>query len=308
MAKEVFQGDYLGFSFNGIHSSELGLVRVNGSNISDQLLPQITDITTVPAKKSHTLYYGTTYQQRTFSINFAFEKLTEEEIIKIKQTFNDNGIHKLIYDETPYKSYRAKARGASVIKHLAFVDGQQNRYYNGEGSISFISYFPFAISEFSSLNSERYNQDWRMASDIPAEGLYGTVEDNQAWIYNAGDDDMIIKVTLNVESLMAEKIDFEIRCQTESGDEKILYFNNMPLQNKYIDIDFFRGTVYGYNSNDGTEFNKISYLAYQRGETLSPSPKETMRLVFYGQSKTGTTVNEINFDSITTLNLEYLYI
>ena len=39
-----FRGDYLGFTFNGIHSSELGLVRVSSSNrYDDNLLPTIQD-------------------------------------------------------------------------------------------------------------------------------------------------------------------------------------------------------------------------------------------------------------------------
>jgi len=36
----VLRGDYIGFSYNGIHSSDLGIVRVSeGSRFNENLLP-----------------------------------------------------------------------------------------------------------------------------------------------------------------------------------------------------------------------------------------------------------------------------
>jgi hypothetical protein len=42
MADRAVKGDYIGFTFNGVHSSELGLVRVsNGSRYETDLLPPL---------------------------------------------------------------------------------------------------------------------------------------------------------------------------------------------------------------------------------------------------------------------------
>jgi hypothetical protein len=37
-----FKGDYLGFTYNGVHSSDLGIVRTsNGSRFDENLLPTV---------------------------------------------------------------------------------------------------------------------------------------------------------------------------------------------------------------------------------------------------------------------------
>jgi hypothetical protein len=41
----------------------------------------------------------------------------------------------LIFDERPYKVYRAKVSGTATIKHLVFNEGRDNRLYKGEGTI-----------------------------------------------------------------------------------------------------------------------------------------------------------------------------
>ena len=44
MAFEYFKGDYLGFTFNGKHSSNFGIVRTSsGSRFDEDLLPTIQD-------------------------------------------------------------------------------------------------------------------------------------------------------------------------------------------------------------------------------------------------------------------------
>ncbi len=38
----IFSSDYIGFSFNGVHSSELGIKRISeGSRFNENLLPTI---------------------------------------------------------------------------------------------------------------------------------------------------------------------------------------------------------------------------------------------------------------------------
>jgi hypothetical protein len=50
----------------------------------------------------------------------------------------------LVFDERPYKIYRAKVTGSATMKHIPFAEGETNRLYKGEGTIQFTCYDPFA--------------------------------------------------------------------------------------------------------------------------------------------------------------------
>ena len=42
----ALKGDYIGFTYNGIHSSDLGIIRVSGGDrYEEELLPEIEEIT-----------------------------------------------------------------------------------------------------------------------------------------------------------------------------------------------------------------------------------------------------------------------
>jgi phage-related protein len=149
-----FRGDFLGFTFNNTHSSALGITRVLNGNMDIPLTTNQNDIATEVSGRDGKYYYGTTYQEKTIVINFAFEDLSDEQINIIKTLWNDKQVHPLILDEYPYKVYFAKASGSSVIKHLSFSRPSgtgSTRYYSGEGSFTFVCFFPYAISRFSYL-------------------------------------------------------------------------------------------------------------------------------------------------------------
>jgi hypothetical protein len=146
-------GEFLGFSYAGYRSETLGMFRTAKGFTNDNWLPTLQDITATITKGTGSLYYGSTYTQRSLSMSFAFEGVDDEQISLWKKIFNDTKINKLILDESPYKSYRVKPNGVSTIKHLAFTKNGQ-RYYNGEGTITFIAFFPYAISEYSMLTTE----------------------------------------------------------------------------------------------------------------------------------------------------------
>jgi phage-related protein len=140
-----FKGDYMGFTYNGQHSSNLGIVRTsNGSRFNENLLPTMQDKTTQVPGGDGTYYFGSYYTQKSFNLSFAFDSLTEEKLAEIKRIFGDKKIHELIFDEVPYKVYGAKVTGTATIKHLPFSEGKTNRIYKGEGTIQFTCFYPFA--------------------------------------------------------------------------------------------------------------------------------------------------------------------
>ena len=322
--KSTFSGDFLGFTYNGIHSSSLGIVRTN-TNSGEQLLPQMNDVTSVVSRTKGSLYYGTTYTQRNLTITFAFERLTEDDIRKIKILFNDNGIHKLIYDETPYKSYRAKANGSAIVKHLCFSNGAE-RYYNGEGTINFICYFPYAVSEFSFLDENQQAADWALASDIPEEGLCGVIKGNKFNIYNAGDTDCLIGMLLDltqIKQLEGRENDthltLEIKYKTPSSQEQSQFsLVHLPLLKTYVYVDFYRGTIVGYNESNGQRINEELYLTYASGDLIYIEPKEFVEFDLSGTSGyfdynndgkwVGNSNSFTDFSEFIKIEVQYLYI
>ena len=212
--------DYVGFIFNDKHSSDLGIVRTsNGSRFDENLLPTIQDKTVQVPGGDGTYFFGSYYTQKQFTIPFAFDSLTEEKFKKLKAWLGDKKIHDLIFDEAPYKVYKAKVTGSATIKHIPFMElddnGDEIRIYKGEGSIQFTCYQPYARSRFKTLEeyeAEGYEnvKEWAAASGIlKANHEVGEEEGALAYsdfdkpstssinLYNPGHIDSHFKLRLN---------------------------------------------------------------------------------------------------------------
>lgn len=148
------RGSFLGFTYNNIHSSVLGITRTSsGDRFSYNLTPQLKDSLAEVPNENGQYFFGTNYKTREFTINYAFDGVTEYQLGLIKNCWNDKQIHDLIFDEAPYKIYSAKITGNSQLKHLVFEENDE-RIYKGEGTFVFTCYFPFARSRYE------YQQDY----------------------------------------------------------------------------------------------------------------------------------------------------
>lgn len=138
--------DFIGFTYNGKHSfRDLNIYRTsNGSRYNDNLNATLTDKTADVPGSNGQYYFGTTHKNKTFSVSYAFDNLTESGLRLLKQTFDGKDIHDLIFDEEPYKVWSAKVTGTAQIKHLCFEENEGQRTYKGEGSITFTCYYPYA--------------------------------------------------------------------------------------------------------------------------------------------------------------------
>lgn len=171
MSEKGHRGSFVGFTYNNIHSSTLGITRVSSSSrYTDALIPTLKDVTTDIVGTSGVVYFGTTYVKRQFSVSFAFDGLTEAQIRNIQTNWHDKQIHDLIFDEWPYKVYSAKVTGLTSLKYLQFTD-KDGDHFRGEGSIQFTCYFPFARSRYPWR--EDYNleniPEWR--NDAEFDGI-----------------------------------------------------------------------------------------------------------------------------------------
>lgn len=145
--RQDFQGDFLGFTFNGRHSSEFGIVRVSSSNrYEDKFLPTIKDITAEVPGGDGAYYFGSQYTKKDFSISIAFDSMSQEQFNEVAVWLGDQQIHELIFDETSYKAYYAKCTGTPSLKYLCF-NTNEGDVYKGEGTIQFTAYYPFAHSQ-----------------------------------------------------------------------------------------------------------------------------------------------------------------
>lgn len=180
------RNDFIGFTFDGRHSSEFNIIQVSsGNRMGKELLPSPKDITTQVTGVDGSYYFNSTYGNRTFSINFAFDDLRENDFRAMQYWLNKKEPAQLVFDEAPYKSWTVKISNAPNLKFICFdekVGGKVIRIYKGEGTVSFVSYSIIAKAPFPFL--EAYNWDYlnnKVGYDLSG---YYTAEYN--WRANKG--------------------------------------------------------------------------------------------------------------------------
>lgn len=115
------KGDFIGFSFNGKHSSEFNVIRVSdGSRYTDELTPDVEDYTTDVPGRSEVYYYGTRFKERRFSVKIAFDSLTEENLRGLREWLSYDKMAPLIFDEWPYKKYVVKIGAIPDLSYVCF--------------------------------------------------------------------------------------------------------------------------------------------------------------------------------------------
>lgn len=243
----ALKGDFIGFSFNEHRSESLGIVRVSdGSRYNEDLVPTTQDKTVQVPGGDGFYYFGSDYTQRQFSINIAFDELTEKQFRDLQQVFGTKELGKLIFDERPYKYYMVKS-SKPQLKYICFgKDGE--RIYKGEGTLTFTAYYPFAKSVFKFLNEygNKNKDEWKEASGMkPEKGTYDIVSNNGSIsVYNAGDleTDFILKFSLPIDN-------------TPIGDIKItLSKENVGKEEAFLDLNGFskKGADTGFQINTKT--------------------------------------------------------
>ena len=72
------QGDFISFTYNGVYSTDLGVVRVSASNrYNDTLVPTAKEKTVEVPGGDGTYFFGSYYTQRPLTIDVAFDSVTE---------------------------------------------------------------------------------------------------------------------------------------------------------------------------------------------------------------------------------------
>ena len=184
-------GDYTGFHFNDQYSADLGITRVSdGNRYNFDLLPSRNNKTAQNVGGHGTYYWDSYYTQKIFTINFAFDSLTETQKRQLAVVFGTDKISSLWFDEEPYKQYYVLTNNTLQLKAIAFDDDNGGRIYKGEGSVQLIAYYPFALSRFKYLSesSDANKNEWKDASKMLAtQGTYDSANSSSIKLFNPGD-------------------------------------------------------------------------------------------------------------------------
>ena len=147
MAKNI---DFVGFTFNGRHSSEFNIYSVSdGSRYQDNLVPSPIDYTEQIPGGVGQYYFGSDIDIQNFPLSIAYDNLSELQLRELRQWLSPSIVGELIFDEEPYKTYTAKISDSPSLTYICFDRSSSNevsnkRVYKGEGSINFVCYYPLA--------------------------------------------------------------------------------------------------------------------------------------------------------------------
>ena len=177
----AIKGDFISFTYNGVHSTELGIVHVSTSDrYTDALLPTIQDKTVQVSGSDGTYFFGSYYTQRPITLNVAFDEVSESQIRLARKVLGDQLSHPLIFDEEPYKVYYAKVSGTPQYTYIPF---SSPRVYKGEGTFTFTCYEPFAHTP----NSNKYLSQYTVGvSPSPSNPTWYKYNNKNEWNLSAG--------------------------------------------------------------------------------------------------------------------------
>lgn len=329
-AKKDFQGPFLGFTYNGRHSSELGIVRINTGNRAEMpLSPSFKDSTAeVPGGKG-LYYFNTQIQQRQFTINFAYDDLTEEDVRELREWLNPLEQGELIFDEEPYKAYIVKPNTQPKLSYLVFnkeittetfklyepsTVKSSGRVYKGEGAIGLTAYYPYAKApskELSYYNSNTKEggfgsqDEWKIAAGFDKEVQLDSLE-----CYNRGDIETPVTLNfkvardINTNEAVSGNVGIELYSGTTSQIGTRIGYVYMDASKMSINMNYTINSklelitdINGVARNDIIVASKFFYL---------PPREKCFFSVNYLSGYTGEQTNSTT--AITNIDYDYLYL
>ena len=329
-AKKDFQGPFLGFTYNGRHSSELGIVRINTGNRAEMpLSPSFKDSTAeVPGGKG-LYYFNTQIQQRQFTINFAYDDLTEEDVRELREWLNPLEQGELIFDEEPYKAYTVKPNTQPKLSYLVFnkeittetfklyepsTVRSSGRLYKGEGAIGLTAYYPYAKAPSKKLSYYNSNtkeggfgsqDEWKIAAGFDKEVQLDSLE-----CYNRGDIETPVTLNfkiakgINTNGAVSGNVGIELYSGTTSQIGTRIGYVYMDASKMSVNVIYTINSKLelitdenGVARNDIIVASKFFYL---------PPREKCFFNVNYLSGYTGEQTNSTT--AITNIDYDYLYL
>lgn len=169
---------FLWFKFNNKYSYDYGIVRTSdGGRFNQDLFPSTQDRTATVPGKDGMYYFDSNYNKREFSIPYAFEKLTEQQLKNLSFWLGDKQIHELIFGERREVFYMAKVTGSSIIKYIPF-NGTIEKIYQ-ESSYKEITFEKkVLLQDIEVLTKNKDNDLIENKTNIPAQTEIYCVKDD----------------------------------------------------------------------------------------------------------------------------------
>lgn len=296
-------GDFIGFTFGGVHSSTLGIIRTSdGSRYNMDLLPTLQDKTVQVPGRDGTYYFGSYYTQKTFNIQIAFDSLTEAQLQDLKKKFSSKVLQKLIFDEQPDVFYWVKSTGTPNLKFICFggkdgLNGMSERIYKGEGTLSFVAYDPYGYNTKITNVQKKYQGTTENSKQFNFSGLSTQIETD--W-----------KLFIEVKGSVKSEGKFSCAIWQKEGDESVkkLILTNCKMTgaNKILEFDSKTGMVYGvqrFKENDknpeGVDYIRTGkvYNEYLTGEFFKITPNTSSIILTIPKSviTTGTAAKSLYY-------------
>lgn len=268
---EYLEDGYLGFTFDGRHSSEFNLLVVSdGSRYHQNLFSNFSDnVQTVPGRNGG-YYFGTQLEMRDFEINCAFDEMTTHMKNEIQMWLYPDKVGWLIFDECPYKKYLVKISGMPNFNFLPFNELESIHNYNlekeilkGELNISFFSFNEYAYENESyqlpiidknriipqhAIDSGILPSEYKHTGIFLSDEKVNTIEkDIEFSLYNAGNGIAKLNLKFYISAQeMQENKKFELS-NHEDGQKYIIQdLNPLFISLGYSNINKFKIEI---NSN-----------------------------------------------------------
>jgi hypothetical protein len=166
---------FLAFTFGDFDSTGFGnnndrIYRTINDRHNIELAPPMNDITADVPGGDGQYYFGTFHKPKVFSIDFAFDKLTESGLVTLKKVFRGKELKELCFAERENVVYMAKVTGSPALKVIPFDDGNNGTIYKGEGNIQLTAYWPYARDKEINSFSLKLPEGKTTASSTPEKG------------------------------------------------------------------------------------------------------------------------------------------
>lgn len=225
--------DFIDFRFGNIYTKDLHLLCVSsGDRYEKNLLPDFKDYTKEITGGNGQYYFGSTDSTREFTFNVAFDSVDEVTWRRISQLFSTDKMQDLVFDELPYKTYKAKLKSRPTFNVVCFTDRQtKERVYKGEGTLNFICYSPYAygFNKYVVRAADNYFKEQPKLPDYDSK-YHSPYEPYKQKIYNKHTREFY-NVAKNMDTPW--KGGYPTFEQVRAGE---LYFNNPDGKKEIIDV------------------------------------------------------------------------
>jgi hypothetical protein len=178
------KGDYIGFTYGGIHSSSIGISRVFNSNrYSESICPNSKDTTFQIPGRAGSLYSDKTINPKTFNFQIAYDNLTISQKNKIESLYSKEEPQDLILDETPYKIYKAVSTGDSKFNFIPFdvPESDEISLENPKNKNILVNFNTFKekVEFVTDFYTFKYQDVWKLNGNIVSLIDYGITYTNE---------------------------------------------------------------------------------------------------------------------------------